>query len=161
MATMAQRVVARWMAASSLKVGPTPNGLQGLFAQRPFAKGEHLCPLGGPVPAPRGPFFQVGAEMYMGPSGGVTDAMNHSCDPNCAVLVEQPDYPVVALRDIKPGDEITIDYSVTSTSPSDGLFDCLCGSPNCRGKAGGGFHTIPAQQQRLYLAQGIVPSYVV
>jgi len=156
----AQRVAARWAAAHpSLGVGSNNYG-QALFARRPFAKGEHLCPLGGPVSASGGPVFQVGAQAYMGPSGGVTDALNHSCDPNCAAMVEQRGYPVVAIRDIENGEEVTIDYAVTSTNPSDGLFECLCGSPNCRGEAGGGFHTVPAWQKLRYLALGIVPSYV-
>ena len=38
---------------------------------------------------------------------------------------------LVALRHLRPGDEITFDYSTTDTRTEP--FKCTCGSPRCRG----------------------------
>lgn len=135
---------------------------QGLFAQIAFNAGEALCPLGGPlVPADDKPNFQVGADTWMGPSGTVTDQLNHGCNPNCAVMVEEPGYLVRAIRHINEGEELTIDYSLTSERPTHPSFDCQCGAINCRGRAGGSFDTIPGWQQERYLQLGLVPRYVL
>ena len=53
--------------------------------------------------------------------------INHSCEPNTHV-VRQSD---VALRDIKPGEEITSDYMDLETEN----FKCHCGSKKCRNPA--------------------------
>lgn len=52
--------------------------------------------------------------------------VNHSCEPN----TEEKNRTGIALKDIKTGDETTIDYdkSVYLDEP----FKCLCGSKNCR-----------------------------
>lgn len=58
--------------------------------------------------------------------------MNHSCDPALWFL---DDDTMIARRDIKPGEEITYDYSATEISPIyEDNWDCQCGSKNCRGR---------------------------
>src|SRR3954463_6622798 len=59
-----------------------------------------------------------------------TNFSNHSCDPNSGY--DGADH-IVALRAIKPGDEIVIDYGTFSFS-FDHAFACGCGAANCRGK---------------------------
>jgi len=55
--------------------------------------------------------------------------INHSCDPTAGVKGK---VTCVALRDLKEGEEITLDYS---TIEGDDLWQmpCSCGSKNCRG----------------------------
>lgn len=53
---------------------------------------------------------------------------NHSCDPSLS-----KEY--VTLRDIKPGDELTVDYS--EFSDKDWEMKCHCGSKNCKGTVKG------------------------
>ena len=36
--------------------------------------------------------------------------LNHSCDPNCAMLLEGPESTLVALRAVKAGEELTVSY---------------------------------------------------
>ena len=53
--------------------------------------------------------------------------INHSCNPNCGIKGE---ITFVAMRDIKNGEEITIDYAFIDNE--DYSFKCTCGAPNCR-----------------------------
>ena len=58
---------------------------------------------------------------------------NHSCDPN----TEFVGLNLVARRDIRSGEELTVDYA-TFYDRHMTSFDCDCGSPNCRGRVEGG-----------------------
>ncbi|MFZ2897940.1 MAG: SET domain-containing protein-lysine N-methyltransferase [Saprospiraceae bacterium] len=53
---------------------------------------------------------------------------NHSCEPNTGFK----GLNVVALRDIAPGEELTLDYA-TFYDENMEPFECHCGSPHCRG----------------------------
>jgi len=55
------------------------------------------------------------------------DLVNHSCVPNCGM---QGNFKIVAMRDIKSGEEITIDYAMVENS--DYELECSCGSKTCR-----------------------------
>jgi len=52
--------------------------------------------------------------------------MNHSCDCNVTCIGTLCD---IAKRDIKPGEQLTCDYSLHNL-PDD--FTCSCGAPQCR-----------------------------
>lgn len=54
---------------------------------------------------------------------------NHSCNPN-AILEDR--LKVVALRQIKKDEEITIDYALTEEDPY-WKMECHCAEQNCRG----------------------------
>ncbi|HEX8652160.1 MAG TPA: SET domain-containing protein-lysine N-methyltransferase [Pyrinomonadaceae bacterium] len=62
--------------------------------------------------------------------GNGTHYMNHSCAPNCFMKILYGHIQFYALRDIHPGDEITLDYEMTLHSDEK---RCGCKSPNCRG----------------------------
>jgi len=53
---------------------------------------------------------------------------NHSCNPNTALC----GLNLIALGDIRCGDELTIDYGTFAT-PDTASFECRCGASNCRG----------------------------
>lgn len=55
--------------------------------------------------------------------------LNHSCEPNTAVKGHRT---LVALKPIKNGEEVTIDYSIIEADPRWQML-CGCGSKNCRG----------------------------
>lgn len=61
------------------------------------------------------------------------DYINHACDPNAGL---DGQIAIVAMRVIRPGEEVTIDYAMCDGSPYD-EFDCACGSPRCRGRVTG------------------------
>ncbi len=55
---------------------------------------------------------------------------NHSCKPNARLCIRQGRVEFYALRDITPGEEITVDYGETH---HEGRLACQCGAPGCRG----------------------------
>jgi uncharacterized protein len=55
---------------------------------------------------------------------------NHSCEPNCESQIERGHIWIVALRNIRAGDEITYDYNFPV---EDDLLRCRCGAKRCRG----------------------------
>ena len=62
--------------------------------------------------------------------GNGTHYINHSCQPNAFMRTLYGHVLFFALRDIKSGDEITIDYEQTLHPDSK---RCTCGAENCRG----------------------------
>jgi len=61
--------------------------------------------------------------------GDATAFINHSCDPNCFSRVMRGHMLFFALRDIAPGEELTLDYT-PSQHPG---RRCTCGAASCRG----------------------------
>ena len=62
--------------------------------------------------------------------GNGTHYINHSCQPNAFMRTLYGHVLFFALRDIGPGEEITIDYEQTLHPDSK---RCACGAENCRG----------------------------
>ena len=66
-----------------------------------------------------------------GSSGGSgAEFINHSCNPNCRAWIVRGHILYMARRDIRPGEELTVDYRF---EPGVERVDCICGSPQCRG----------------------------
>jgi SET domain-containing protein len=61
--------------------------------------------------------------------GNGTQYVNHSCEPNCFMRVTREHIIIYALRDIRPGEELTLDYGITYHPDTK---RCLCGAPTCR-----------------------------
>lgn len=61
--------------------------------------------------------------------GNGTEYINHSCNPSCITLVVEGQINILALRDIFPGEEITVDYFDSVDFNRRG---CGCGSESCR-----------------------------
>ena len=62
--------------------------------------------------------------------GNGTHYINHSCEPNSYMRIVYGHILFLALRNIRPGEEITIDYEATLHSDRK---RCTCGASNCRG----------------------------
>ena len=130
-------------------------GGRGLFARERVRTGEMLLAWGGDVVT--GDMLkwmseekhrlsvQIEEDLYLvTPNEGPADWVNHSCDPN-AGLVGQ--IVLVALRDVRPGEEICFDYATTDGSAYD-EFACGCGSARCRGHVTGEDWRQPELQTR-------------
>jgi len=63
--------------------------------------------------------------------------VNHSCAPNCEAEQDGSRVFFLALRDIKPGEELFIDYGLIvegqKTAALKKLYACRCGADTCRG----------------------------
>lgn len=71
--------------------------------------------------------------------------LNHSCEPNAM----RHGVNVYAWRDIRRGEEITIDYRLNAFTGE--RWACACGSQACPGHVVGSFFALDDERQRLYL----------
>lgn len=130
-----------------LKVKKTVKYDLGTFAQEDIKKGDLLLVLSGYVMklseeeklpgtlSDNG--IQVTEDFSLCVSkkeelGGI-NFFNHSCDPNVGIKGQ---IFLVAMKDIKKGEEATFDYAMTlsrSKNAKPYRLKCLCGKKNCRG----------------------------
>ena len=115
----------------------------GLCAINKINKGERVIVFGGYVITPKqfnalseklqNITIQLDNDLFFGLTKESelehTEYLNHSCEPNCGFDGE---ITVVAMRDIKKGEEITIDYAMCISSKKIVPMECLCGSHICR-----------------------------
>lgn len=86
--------------------------------------------------------------------------IDHSCNPNCVskyYTLKKKD--IIAFRDIKRGEELTVDYSTGSIygfgkggyiGEKGSPMKCKCGSKNCRKIITADFFKLPKNLQRKY-----------
>ena len=129
--------------APGIRVGKSRIDGRGCFATVPFRKWQKIAELVGErvsrVEAARRMRGQqrlhiCAIDSYWGidgsRGGNGSQFINHSCRPNCFVKIVYGHILFFALRDIAPGEEITMDY-VNSYHPDD--YRCRCRLPDCRG----------------------------
>ncbi|MDP1547883.1 MAG: SET domain-containing protein-lysine N-methyltransferase [Anaerolineales bacterium] len=126
-----------------------------IFAIKPIKQGEVIAVFGGVVyewetfihlpERERMLCLQVEDRHFLVPRPiGEGDFVNHSCNPNAGLSGQ---IGLVAMRDIKIGEEVCFDYAMCDTMPYD-EFDCLCGASTCRGRVGGTDWQKPELQKR-------------
>ena len=81
--------------------------------------------------------------------------VNHSCNPNLVTKYYTFKKKVsIALRDIKKGEELTVDYSQGAPygfeTSGYSLKNCKCGEKNCRKNITADFFKLPIKLQRRY-----------
>ncbi len=124
-----------------VRVAPTRYGL-GVFALREFQPEEMVGEVQGEIfddPNYESDYCVEFSDGLSLEPGEPFRYLNHSCQPNCELAQVEVTYDdgesayeemmVYALREIEPGEQLTIDYSW----PADVAIPCLCQSPNCRG----------------------------
>ena len=124
---------------AGLDVRPADRKGKGLFAKRRYRAGELICTVEGTLWASYydpdytdGPAsYAIGHGKWIEPhADNPSRFVNHSCEPTARMGEVTK---IVALRDIQPGEEVTIDYATTEEDPYWSL-ECRCGSAQCRGK---------------------------
>lgn len=129
----------------------------GVFASVDIARGDLIAVWGGEIvtgdvvstyaPDQLRLTLQVEEDLYLVSSHeGPSDWVNHSCAPNAGLRGQTT---LIALRDIRAGEEICFDYAMSDGSAYD-EFSCQCGATNCRGKVTGQ----DWQRPELWLAYG-------
>lgn len=70
-------------------------------------------------------------------NGNEARFLNHSCDPNCDVIVEDKRLWIETIRDVEPGEELVYDYAFIleerHTPAAKRRYPCHCGAATCRG----------------------------
>ena len=128
---------------SGIEIKPSPIDGNGCYAAQPFRKGRKIAEYLGERISRREIKRRLqgtqrihicAIDSYWAIDGSVggngTQYLNHSCNPNSFVKIMRERIYFYALRDITPGEEITLDYIV---SWHDDQTKCWCGAPNCRG----------------------------
>lgn len=129
--------------ARGLAIKTSPINGKGCFATVQFSRGRKIAEYTGEL-IPDAVATQRGQNRRLlricaidhrwsldGSHGGNgTHYINHSCEPNAYMKTLYGHILFLALRDIQPGEEITIDYEDTLHSDKK---RCYCGANNCRG----------------------------
>ena len=156
------------MEACNLVIRETDKG-KAVFADADVRKGEFICEFTGPIIGKKeylkihdpdnNHFLQIDDDRFMGPSHGADDLINHSCDPNCGLVYRDGVVKLMAIRDIRRGDELSFDYSTTMDEDC-WEMTCLCGEKNCR-RTVRDFKYLPPEIQKKYIALGVVMPYIL
>lgn len=136
-----------------IAVRESPIHGRGVFAVRDIAEGERIIEYRGEVigwdeataryeaAGTEGHtfFFDKGDGTVIDGGSGGNEArfVNHSCDPNCQPYDEDGRVVFYAIRKIRTGVELSIDYKLVVDDPdsaeSHRLYACACGAATCRG----------------------------
>jgi hypothetical protein len=111
----------------------------GVLTTRSFAAGETVMvgTLVGALKENDSHATQVGPSRWAR-QGGLGPKVNHSCDPNCGVrLNDEQAFDVVARQQIDAGQELTFDYAMRNFTIDHFPDVCLCGAERCRGSVTG------------------------
>ena len=123
------------------RIGRSLTGF-GLFATRPIKKRTRIMEYKGPIldheaalkAEARGNryLYEVSKERTIDGTArsNIARYANHSCNPNSESVIWRGRVFVKALRNIKPGEEITYDYGVDYLKNVIGRSNCKCG--RCR-----------------------------
>ena len=127
---------------------------KGVFAVQPIAEGETIIEYVGEIITwkqaqkrhphnPKDPnhtfYFHVDEKRVIDAAHGGNSSrwINHSCKPNCEADEEDGRVFIKALRNIKPGEELSYDYGLIIderyTPKLKAEYLCLCGAKKCRG----------------------------
>jgi hypothetical protein len=148
-----------------VEVGKTGKYGKGVFAKFAIRKGEVIAAFDGKIYGyySRGWTTDVNnhaiqfEERKWRDSAGIARRLNHSCQPNCGI---KGLFRIVAMRDIKKGEELTWDYEMTEDNPT-WRMRCRCGSKNCR-KVIGAHRNMPEvvrKKYKGYISEWLVEKY--
>ncbi|MBD0327643.1 MAG: SET domain-containing protein [Pyrinomonadaceae bacterium] len=128
--------------AHGLTVSKSPINGKGCFATVLFPKGRKIADYAGEKISNAEAKRRAGRRVLRicainnrwsidGSRGGNgTHYINHSCRPNAYMKSHYGRMQFYALRDIQPGEEITVDYQSTLHPDTK---RCSCRAPSCRG----------------------------
>ena len=101
--------------------------------------------------------FQVDDNKHV--TGPIVEYINHSCDPNCGLVVDTECgvLRIISRKDIDIGETLTIDYCAFENSIKHMPDSCLCGSKHCRGTVTG-FSDLSMEDRERY--KPFIPDYI-
>jgi len=166
------------MDLSFFKIKKSKISGKGVFTDKGIMKGQTICFLKGEICSLDEMIKRVkgGREEPSDPLGineeqyidldEFSRTFNHSCDPNAFIKGKNE---LVALRNIKKGEEITYDYSTTMNDNEDKIIKagrtlwtckCNCKEKNCRGLIDQ-FKTLPDKMKEFYIKNKFAPDFIL
>lgn len=152
----------------NLSVKKSKNGY-GIFTKKDFSKDEEIFEIQGKLitlgedevvdEKIRDNAFRFSREKYISPQGEIGDFLNHSCNPNSGIIKTENKLFLIAVKNIKSGEEITMDYSTITANDDIWEMNCRCGENNCRSVIKN-FETLSEELKEKYLRLGVVPDYL-
>jgi len=111
---------------------------KGLFAGKNFKKGEVIYVFKGEyvkadltnVSCPYA--LQLDFSLYLIPEGE-GKYLNHSCEPNCKLSLQNGQLMLIAIKEIKKDEELCYNYNTSEYDMGVDAFKCSCKSINCIG----------------------------
>ncbi|MGB3636479.1 MAG: SET domain-containing methyltransferase [Rivularia sp. (in: cyanobacteria)] len=133
---------------------------EGIFATRTFKPGETVMV---------GRFEKILDENHSHASqigenkfalhAGMISKVNHSCDSNCGIKINETGaHDFVARKDISVGEELSFDYAMRNYTVNYFPPKCMCGSKECRGRITG-WKDLSASRKKQY--EGFVAPYLL
>ncbi|CEP19225.1 hypothetical protein [Parasitella parasitica] len=136
-----------------LRQGDATSFSSKLVAERDFEKGTTIADLTGLTPGPkRYSSVQISAIEHVELNSDLL-YLNHSCDPSTYLDVSKR--AIVALKDIKQGDELTFFYPSTEWDMAQ-AFDCWCGAAKCIGRVNGARHLSTESLEQFTLSEHVI-----
>lgn len=132
----------------------------GVFATRPFRAGDTVLvgEIDRTVRENHSHATQISRSEYV-LLAGLASKVNHSCNPNCGVRINEKGAPdLVAMVDIAAGEEVAFDYSMRNYSIDHFPTRCQCGAAVCRGVITG-WKDLPEDRRAAY--RGFVAPYLL
>ena len=151
-------LVSSYISPKARKGQPSAIDRRGIIAQEPIARHEIVAIKGGHIvdaatlgslPDPlRGSDVQIADGFFLAAREDaeyepVMLFLNHSCEPNVGF---GGNIVLVAMRDIRAGEELTTDYALFDDY--EGEMECCCGTSSCRRIIGGRDWQLPELQHR-------------
>lgn len=136
-------IISSWISPKTAKGKPGSVAGRGFFAIADIKKGEITAVKGGHIIDKQ--TYEANKEIIRDAEAVIADGLyiaplseeefepsmvfyNHSCQPNSGF---GGNVILVALRDIKAGEELTVDYAMHRAEPKY-VLTCNCQKPNCR-----------------------------
>jgi hypothetical protein len=133
---------------------------EGIFATRSFEAGEIVMVgiIEKVLEKNHSHASQIGENEYVLHAGSISK-VNHCCDPNCGISVNETGaHDFVAIRDIAMNEEVTFDYAMRNYGVAYFPKQCICGSAKCRGRITG-WKDLPDERKNKY--KGFVAPYLL
>jgi len=132
----------------------------GVFATNSFKRGEIV--LAGIIQEAlnenHSHASQIGENKYV-LHAGLIIKVNHSCDPNCGIGINETGaHDFVAIRQISLNEEITFDYAMRNYGVDYFPKKCMCGAEECRGTITG-WRNLPSKKKKKY--EGFIAPYLL
>ncbi len=101
---------------------------------------------------------QIGENTFVR-FGGLISKINHSCDPNCGININDAGgHDYIAIRDIDINGELTLDYAMRNYVVEHFPKVCQCNAVSCRGQITG-WKDLPSERKSIY--KGFVAPYLL